>query len=66
MNEDDDELIPDPKVAKRFNVHPITIRRWEENPKLGFPEAVRINNRKYRRRRELVAWERSRAAGRAA
>jgi hypothetical protein len=49
--------IPDAKVAKRYSVHPCTIDRWERDPKLNFPKAVRIRNRKYRDQAELDAWD---------
>jgi len=52
-----DELIPDPLVQKRYNVSAMTLWRWDHNPELGFPEPIRINGRKYRRVRELKAWE---------
>jgi predicted DNA-binding transcriptional regulator AlpA len=62
-----DELLPDPKVCKRYDVVPMTIWRWERDKALNFPKAIRIRGRKYRRLRELEAWERQRArAGRAA
>ena len=59
---DDDALLPDPLVAKRYNVSTRTIPRWDANPALGFPAPTFINGRKYRRVRELEAWERYRAA----
>jgi hypothetical protein len=61
--DDGDVLIPDPQVARRYHVCSRTIRRWDETAQLNFPEAVRINNRKYRRLGLLRAWERARAAG---
>jgi hypothetical protein len=57
-----EELLPDPLVAKRYHVSTRTLPRWDENPALGFPPAIRINNRKYRRLRELERWERECAA----
>jgi hypothetical protein len=63
--DDDDDLIPDAEVARgRYKVHPITLSRWDADPDLGFPAAIEINGRRYRRRRELVAWERSRVVAR--
>jgi hypothetical protein len=61
--EDGDALIPDPRVADRYHVSTRTIWRWDHTPHLNFPEAVRINNRNYRRLGDLRAWERARAAG---
>jgi hypothetical protein len=63
MMNDADALIPDPKVAKRYNVCNRTIARWDSNSKLGFPKPFWINNRRYRRLLELQEWERARAAG---
>jgi hypothetical protein len=57
-----DELLPDPLVAKRYNVSTRTLPRWDGNPALGFPPPIRINQRKYRRVRDLEQWERERAA----
>jgi DNA-binding transcriptional MerR regulator len=53
--------IPDREVAERYGVVARTLRRWEENPELGFPKALLINRRKYRDEDELIAWERARA-----
>jgi predicted DNA-binding transcriptional regulator AlpA len=56
------KLLPDPQVATRYGVTSRTIDRWDERPALGFPPAIRINNRKYRRVGELELWEKQRAA----
>jgi hypothetical protein len=60
---DDDNLLPDSKVRRRYGVCSRTLARWDQNPSLGFPAPTVINNRKYRRLAELQAWERVRAAG---
>jgi hypothetical protein len=62
---DGDDLLPDRDVANRYKVHPLTIARWDRNERLNFPPAIEINGRKYRRRCELIAWERSRVVQRA-
>jgi hypothetical protein len=49
--------LPDSKVAARYNVHPCTIDRWERDPKLGFPKAIKIRNRKYRDSEALDRWD---------
>lgn len=36
-----------PDVANEFGKNPRTIKRWIENPALGFPRPVRINGRLY-------------------
>ena len=57
-----EELLPDPLVAKRYHVSTRTLPRWDQNLTLGFPPPIRINDRKYRRLRDLEEWERARAA----
>ena len=43
------KFIPDPVVAReRYHVHPQTLRRWDQNPALGFPPVVMMNGRRYR------------------
>lgn len=53
MQFDDDALIPDPKVWKAFGVTPMTGYRWTHDPKLNFPQPVKIRTRNFRRGREL-------------
>jgi hypothetical protein len=55
---DDDRLIPDPDVAKRYGRALMTLWRWDHDPSIGFPPPYRIDGRKYRRESELLAWER--------
>jgi len=49
-------------VCDRYSVTDKTIERWEHDPKLGFPQAERINNRKYFDEEELTTWDRKRTA----
>jgi len=42
------ELLPDPQVARAFNVCSKTIERWAGDERLGFPACVWINGRRYR------------------
>lgn len=58
-------LLPDPQVCKRYGVTPMTLWRWDQNPRLEFPDAIRINGRKYRDEAQLEVWERQRAAAQA-
>jgi len=51
-------LLPDPAVARRYGVHPFTLRRWDNNPALGFPPVVKVNGRRYREAEKLDAWDR--------
>jgi hypothetical protein len=57
-------LLPDSKVAKRYDVTLRTIDRWDDDPKLGFPKPVRIKRRKYRFEVELDEFDARRAAER--
>lgn len=51
-------LISDPVVAReRYHVHPVTLRRWDKNPALGFPPPIYVNNRRYRDEAALDAWD---------
>ena len=51
-------LIPDGKVAReRYRVHPNTLRRWDQNPALGFPPPIYLNNRRYRSEDALDIWD---------
>src|SRR6516162_3082676 len=53
------KFIPDPVVAReRYHVHPQTLRRWDQNPALGFPPVVMMNGRRYREAEKLDAWDR--------
>jgi hypothetical protein len=59
-----ERLIPDRQVADRYRISPMTLWRWDQRgAELGFPAAVYINKRKYRRLSDLLAWERSRPQG---
>jgi hypothetical protein len=51
-----DELVPDPQVAREFNVTLMTLWRWDHDPQLaesGWEPPVKIRKRNYRRRRPL-------------
>jgi hypothetical protein len=51
-----DELVPDPQVAREFNVSLMTLWRWDRDAKLaelGWEPPVKIRTRNYRRRRSL-------------
>lgn len=37
---------PSRKVCERYSISPRTLIRWENDPNMGFPAALRINNRK--------------------
>jgi len=51
-----DELVPDPQVAREFNVALMTLWRWDRDlrlAELGWEPPVKIRRRSYRRRRPL-------------
>jgi hypothetical protein len=53
-----DDLVPDPRVAQEMGgVRLITLWRWTNHPTLGFPPAIKINGRNYRKRSELEAFK---------
>jgi hypothetical protein len=54
------------KVWERYDIVDRTLDRWIANSAVGFPQPLVINNRRYFAESELVAWERRRAAGKAA
>jgi predicted DNA-binding transcriptional regulator AlpA len=54
-------LLPDPQVCERYSVTGMTLWRWDHDPNLGFPKAIRIRNRKYRDERELDEFDRRQA-----
>ena len=57
-SDDDDVLIPDAEVRRRYGgVCRMTIRRWEKDPRLRFPPGQFIRTRKYRRSSELRAFD---------
>jgi hypothetical protein len=51
------KLLPDPQVAARYAVHTRTIKRWDRNPALNFPPAIKINDRSYRDVARLDSWD---------
>jgi hypothetical protein len=61
LKDDDTRLVPSRKVHDRYNIVDRTLRRWEDNPALGFPRHISINGRRYWRVADLELWERARA-----
>jgi predicted DNA-binding transcriptional regulator AlpA len=50
------------QVAERYGgVNPRTIDRWRDDPKLGFPQPMKVGGTPLWDEAELEAWERSRA-----
>ena len=53
-SKDYDELVPDKQARKECGgVSRMTFYRWERDPELQFPPAVKINKRNYRWRSQL-------------
>ena len=42
------KLIPEKQVCQRYGICDATPRRWDADPRLGFPRAIKIRHRKYR------------------
>jgi predicted DNA-binding transcriptional regulator AlpA len=53
----DEDWLPDPKVCERYKISSMTLWRWDHDPELNFPKAIRIRGRKFRRLGELRAWD---------
>lgn len=57
-------LVPARDVLKRYAIVDRTLDRWVANPKLGFPQPLVVNKRRYFRENALLAWERQQARAR--
>ncbi|SOR30303.1 Prophage CP4-57 regulatory [Methylorubrum extorquens] len=53
----DDDLLPAAQVRARYKVSDMTVFRWLADAKLGFPQPLRINGRRYWRIADLQAFE---------
>jgi hypothetical protein len=63
--EDDDDIGPiQPRreTARQVGKTVRTLERWERDPELGFPKAIKINGLKYDIVRKLQQWKRHRGA----
>ena len=58
----DDSLVPDRVIADDAGVTLRSINEWEKDPELGFPAAIRIRRRKYRKWGEYRKFKERRAA----
>ena len=52
-----EDLLPAAQVRARYGISDMTLWRWETDQDLGFPQPMRINNRRYWRLAELQAFE---------
>jgi hypothetical protein len=50
-------LLPERLVAERYGICIRTLRRWSEDPDLGFPAVIKIRGRRFRNLAELEAWD---------
>jgi hypothetical protein len=62
----DGPWLPARKVWGRYGTTDRTLDRWVADPEMNFPQPMLIKNRRYFNEAELTAWERRRAAGKAA
>lgn len=62
----DDEYLSAARVKARYGMSSMSIERWLQNAKLGFPRPMYIGRYRYWRLADLAEWERSRAAGKGA
>jgi predicted DNA-binding transcriptional regulator AlpA len=62
MDDVEDKLVAQPKLAARHDCSLQTIWRRRKDPKLNFPEPVVINGRNFYWLSELEQWERRMAA----
>jgi predicted DNA-binding transcriptional regulator AlpA len=53
-------LIPAPQLAGELGINRRTLARWWDDPKLGFPQPTRINNRLYFSRSGVEEWKAAR------
>ena len=54
--------LPTGDVAARYGVTTRSVDRWWKDPKLGFPQPIYINDRKYWAIADLEQWERKLSA----
>lgn len=59
---DEGQRVTSKFLMQRFDISDRTVDRWEADPKLNFPKALRINGRRYWLLADIVEWERSREA----
>ena len=57
------KLLPEPRVCERYGVTDMTLRRWDADPTLDFPQPIRIRRRKYRDAAELDAFDQRQREG---
>lgn len=58
----DDPLLSSRMVRACFNVTDMTIWRWQQDPKVGFPPPIKIGDRSYWKSSTIEAWWTERVA----
>ena len=48
---------PIPQVWRELGICSMTGWRWDHDPELEFPPAIKIRNRNFRSRKQLEAWK---------
>ena len=57
MNGLGEQWITGPRLARHFNVTPMSIWRWLRDPKLGFPQPTQIRRRNFWRVADIREFE---------
>ena len=52
----DDDFLNGKALAELLGISPMTLYRWEQDERLGFPKPSRVYDRKFWRRSEIFAW----------
>jgi hypothetical protein len=64
LNPADDVYLSARQTRARYgDISDMSLFRWLRDPKMKFPEPMRIQKRRYWRTSDLLAWERDRAGG---
>ena len=50
------DYIPGPKLRDMFGISAVTLWRWQHMPHSTFPRPVKINNRNYFQREQVMSW----------
>lgn len=58
---DNPTFLPAKQVRDRYVVSDMSLWRWMHDKELGFPQPLRINNRRFWKLADLEAWEASKA-----
>jgi len=61
MPEQEEIYLTGPEVCRRFGITDMTLWRWLQDEKLGFPRPIKPNRRRFFRKDAIEAWERAQA-----